>query len=103
MLSASGCFLLYSGSSTPPPPAACRSPNGASCPVVSHRWSNSLSPGGVENGQSDEFIKKVTSLIPMGRMANKDEYCSAIQFLCSDASLYLNGQNIVMDGGRSVW
>ena len=64
---------------------------------------NSLSPGGVENGQSDDFIKKVTALVPMGRMASIDEYSSAIQFLCSDASSYLNGQNIVMDGGRSTW
>jgi NAD(P)-dependent dehydrogenase (short-subunit alcohol dehydrogenase family) len=39
----------------------------------------------------------------MGRMADKDEYQGVIQFLCSDASAYLNGQNIVMDGGRSIW
>lgn len=64
---------------------------------------NALSPGGVLNGQGEEFVKRLTSLIPMNRMANKDEYRSAVQFLCSDASSYLNGQNIVMDGGRSVW
>ena len=63
---------------------------------------NALSPGGVLNGQSDEFVQRLTSLIPMNRMATKDEYRSAIQFLCSDASAYMNGQNIVMDGGRSV-
>jgi len=63
---------------------------------------NALSPGGVENGQHDEFVNKLAALIPMGRMAERDEYRSAIQFLCSDASAYLNGQNIVMDGGRSV-
>ena len=39
----------------------------------------------------------------MSRMANTDEYHSVLQFLCSDASAYLNGQNILMDGGRSVW
>lgn len=64
---------------------------------------NALSPGGVFNGQGDEFVHRLNSLIPLGRMASKDEYRAAVQFLCSDASAYLNGQNIVMDGGRSVW
>jgi NAD(P)-dependent dehydrogenase (short-subunit alcohol dehydrogenase family) len=63
---------------------------------------NALSPGGVYNGQGDEFVQRLTSLIPLGRMASKDEYRAAVQFLCSDASSYLNGQNIVMDGGRSA-
>jgi NAD(P)-dependent dehydrogenase (short-subunit alcohol dehydrogenase family) len=65
--------------------------------------SNALSPGGIYTGQNEEFVLKLSNLIPLGRMANKDEYHGAIQFLCSDASAYLNGQNIVMDGGRSVW
>lgn len=64
---------------------------------------NALSPGGVFNGQGEEFVKRLTALIPMGRMAERDEYRAAVQFLCSDASSYMNGQNIVMDGGRSVW
>jgi NAD(P)-dependent dehydrogenase (short-subunit alcohol dehydrogenase family) len=64
---------------------------------------NALSPGGIYTGQSDEFVHRLTSLIPLGRMAACDEYRAAIQFLCSDASSYLNGQNIVMDGGRSAW
>ena len=63
---------------------------------------NALSPGGVYTNQDPEFVKRLTNLIPMGRMAKSDEYISAIQFLCSDASAYMNGQNIVMDGGRSV-
>ena len=63
---------------------------------------NALSPGGVFNGQSDEFVERLTALIPLGRMADRSEYRSAVQFLCSDASAYLNGQNIVMDGGRSI-
>jgi NAD(P)-dependent dehydrogenase (short-subunit alcohol dehydrogenase family) len=65
--------------------------------------SNALSPGGIFNGQNENFVQHLRSLIPLDRMANHDEYRSAIQFLCSDASAYLNGQNIVMDGGRSVW
>lgn len=64
--------------------------------------SNALSPGGVYNGQGDEFVTRLTSLIPLGRMAKADEYRAAVQFLCSDASAYMNGQNIVMDGGRSA-
>ena len=63
---------------------------------------NALSPGGVFNGQGDDFVQKLTQLIPMNRMATKDEYRGAVQFLCSDASSYMNGQNIIMDGGRSV-
>lgn len=64
---------------------------------------NALSPGGVFNGQGDEFVQRLSSLIPLGRMAQRDEYRAAVQFLCSDASSYMNGQNVVMDGGRSTW
>ena len=39
----------------------------------------------------------------MNRLANKEEYISAVQFLCSDASSYMTGQNLIIDGGRSVW
>jgi NAD(P)-dependent dehydrogenase (short-subunit alcohol dehydrogenase family) len=63
---------------------------------------NALSPGGIYAGQPEEFVQRLATLIPMGRMAARDEYRAAVQFLCSDASRYLTGQNIVMDGGRSV-
>lgn len=63
---------------------------------------NALSPGGVFNGQGEEFVRRLTSLIPLQRMARGDEYRAAVQFLCSDASAYMTGQNIVMDGGRSI-
>ncbi len=64
---------------------------------------NALSPGGVYVSQPEEFVKKLTHLVPLGRMAQRDEYRGAVQFLCSEASSYMTGQNIVMDGGRSVW
>tara|TARA_B110000008_G_scaffold279958_1_gene329992 strand:+ start:6233 stop:7066 length:834 start_codon:yes stop_codon:yes gene_type:complete len=63
---------------------------------------NALSPGGVYTGQDEEFVNRLQDLIPMGRMAKVDEYQGVIQFLCSDASAYMNGQNIVIDGGRSI-
>lgn len=64
---------------------------------------NAISPGGVYEKQDSEFVNRLTKLIPLGRMASPDEYKSAIQFLCSDASSYMTGQNLVIDGGRSVW
>tara|TARA_B100000242_G_C43036538_1_gene483240 strand:- start:720 stop:1553 length:834 start_codon:yes stop_codon:yes gene_type:complete len=64
---------------------------------------NALSPGGIFNNQSKMFVSKLENLIPMNRMAKIDEYQGAVQFLCSDASSYMTGQNIVIDGGRSVW
>ena len=63
---------------------------------------NAISPGGVANGQPTEFTDKLHALIPMARMAGKDEYQGAILFLCSDASSYMTGQNLIIDGGRSV-
>jgi NAD(P)-dependent dehydrogenase (short-subunit alcohol dehydrogenase family) len=63
---------------------------------------NAISPGGVFNGQPDEFTTKLHDLIPMARMAHKDEYQGAILFLCSDASSYMTGQNLIVDGGRTV-
>ena len=64
---------------------------------------NALSPGGVFNNQSEEFVNRIKKLIPMDRMAFKEEYRGAVQFLCSDASSYMTGQNIIIDGGRSIW
>ena len=64
---------------------------------------NALSPGGVYVDQDDAFIQRLTSLIPLGRMAHKDGYKAAVAFLVSDASSYMNGANLVMDGGRTVW
>ena len=64
---------------------------------------NSLSPAGVYNNQSDEFVSKFRNLIPMDRMAKPDEYKGAIVFMCSDASSFMTGHNLVIDGGRTIW
>jgi NAD(P)-dependent dehydrogenase (short-subunit alcohol dehydrogenase family) len=64
---------------------------------------NAICPGGVQTDQPQDFLEKVTYRIPLGRMARKDEYKGAILFLVSDASSYMTGATIVMDGGRSAW
>ncbi len=64
---------------------------------------NAVSPGGVYNNQDPVFVDRLSRLVPMGRMADLSEYRAVVQFLCSDASSYMTGQNIVMDGGRSAW
>ena len=64
---------------------------------------NCLCPGGVYEKQEKFFLNKIQNLIPMGRMANPDEYKGAIQFLASDASSYMNGATMIVDGGRTIW
>jgi len=63
---------------------------------------NALSPGGVYTSQDDAFVERLSNLIPLGRMAKREEYRGVIQFLCSDAAMYMNGQNVIMDGGRTI-
>ena len=64
---------------------------------------NAMCPGGVKNGQPDEFLREVNVRIPMGRMANADEYQGTLIWMLSDASSYLNGAIIPVDGGRTSW
>lgn len=64
---------------------------------------NSLCPGGVYNGQPNELVERISYRVPMERMARVDEYMGAIQFLCSDASSYMNGACLIIDGGRVIW
>jgi NAD(P)-dependent dehydrogenase (short-subunit alcohol dehydrogenase family) len=62
---------------------------------------NAISPGGVYTSQPEDFVQRLSSLIPLGRMAHIGEYQGAILFLCSDASSYMTGSNLVIEGGRT--
>ena len=62
---------------------------------------NAIAPGGIYNNQDHSFVKKINKLIPLGRMAKKNEYNGLILFLCSDLSSYLTGSVIIADGGRT--
>ncbi len=64
---------------------------------------NCLCPGGIFNNQDEKFLNKINQLIPIGRMANVDEYKGAIVFMLSNASSYMNGTILPIDGGRTVW
>ncbi|HHT9158249.1 MAG TPA: SDR family oxidoreductase [Candidatus Brocadiaceae bacterium] len=64
---------------------------------------NALCPGGVANNQDQAFLKEVCSRIPMGRLARPDEYQGAVLFLLSEASSYMTGAILIIDGGRSCW
>jgi len=57
----------------------------------------------MENGQSKSFLNEVKKLIPLGRLAKKNEFNSLILFLASNASSYITGSNIIIDGGRTSW
>ena len=64
---------------------------------------NSLTPGGVDSGQNQEFKRRYSARVPMGRMANATEIVGALLYLASDASSYVTGQNIIVDGGLNAW
>jgi len=64
---------------------------------------NTLTPGGVYSGQNEVFTRKYSEKVPLGRMAEAEDMVGAILFLASDASIYMNGQNVIVDGGWTSW
>lgn len=64
---------------------------------------NALSPAGVYDDHEPGFVARLSNLIPLGRMAHRSEYRGALLFLCSDASSFMTGGNLVVDGGRTCW
>jgi len=64
---------------------------------------NALCPGGVSSGQNDEFSKRYSDKVPMGRMADKNDIVGPMLFLASDAAKYVTGQVLYVDGGLSSW
>jgi NAD(P)-dependent dehydrogenase (short-subunit alcohol dehydrogenase family) len=64
---------------------------------------NCISPGGIYNNQDKEFIEKYSRKVPMNRMGYADELLGSLEYLLSDKSSYVTGQNIVVDGGLTCW
>ena len=64
---------------------------------------NTLCPASLENGQNEKFVRKISNLIPMGRMSRPDEYVCTVLYMISDAATYMTGSTVVLDGGRTSW
>jgi NAD(P)-dependent dehydrogenase (short-subunit alcohol dehydrogenase family) len=102
---------IYEGESfnTPPSYSVCKSGVIGFTRYLATYWAqhgirvNALAPAGMYDGHDARFVKKLSALIPLGRMAAKNEYQGAILFLASDASSFMTGATLVVDGGRTSW
>lgn len=104
-----GSKYLGSKINTPPVYSASKSGLNGLTKYLASYWGkynirvNAISPGGIESGQSKEFVKNYSKNVPMKRMGSIDEISGAAIFLLSDESSYITGQNILIDGGMSIW
>lgn len=71
--------------------------------LAPHIRANSVSPGGIDRSQPGDFVSRYSARTPLGRLAREQDVVGAVIYLLSDASAYVTGQNLVIDGGYSVW
>lgn len=64
---------------------------------------NAITPGGIFSGQNEAFVRNYSSKVPLGRMASAQDMAHAMQYLSSEASRYVTGHNLVVDGGWTAW
>ena len=64
---------------------------------------NTLCPASLYNGQDEDFVEKLSSRVPMGRMSKPEEYVGTVRYMLSEASSYMTGATVVLDGGRTIW
>lgn len=104
-----GSFYLGQPINTPPVYAASKAGVIGLTRYLATLWAkdnvrvNTLVPGGVESGQNDIFTGRYSSRVPMGRMAQADEMVGTLIYLASEASSYVTGQTLMVDGGLSAW
>ena len=71
--------------------------------ALTYLRANTLSLGGVEQGQPPTFIERAEAKVPLGRMARPGDFQGALVYLCSDAASFVTGANFVVDGGKTIW